>query len=75
MSDEEFGSFLSERGFSDDEIAKIEKGAGEISIQTGPHLGGFNRQISIPELIEAVAAMAGVCMAGKFWRENFGQRL
>ena len=35
--------------------------ASDIPLTTGPHLGGFNQQISLPELIEFVAAAsAGV---------------
>jgi hypothetical protein len=35
-------------------------------IVSGPHLGDFNRQICLPEMIEAVAAMSAVCVAGHF---------
>lgn len=71
MSNEQFWSFLQERGFSDYQIGQIVKGENEIVIHSGPHLGGFNERISIPELIEAVAAMAGLCIGGKFWLQRF----
>jgi hypothetical protein len=41
-------------------------GEKDILITSGPHLGDFNRQISLPELIEGVAAMSAVCIAGRF---------
>jgi hypothetical protein len=75
MSEEEFQVFLAQRGFSDIQINKFKKGEKEIVIHSGPHLGGFNERISIPELIEAVAAMAGMCIGGKFWREHFKQSM
>jgi hypothetical protein len=73
MSDEEFRLFLTQRGFTDIQIQGLNKGEKEIVIHSGPHLGGFNERISIPELIEAVAAMAGMCIGGKFWQEHFKQ--
>jgi hypothetical protein len=75
MSDEEFQVFLTQRGYSDIQIKRFKKGEKEIVIHSGPHLGGFNERISIPELIEAVAAMAGMCIGGKFWREHFKQSM
>jgi hypothetical protein len=75
MSEEEFQAFLAQRGFSDIQIKRFKKGEKEIVIHSGPHLGGFNERISIPELIEAVAAMAGMCIGGKFWREHFKQSM
>jgi hypothetical protein len=73
MSNEEFYLFLIQRGFSDIQIKRFNKGEKEIVIHSGPHLGGFNERISIPELIEAVAAMSGMCIGGKFWQEHFKQ--
>ena len=71
MSQDEFQMFLFRRGFSDIQLRELKKGEKDIVIHSGPHLGGFNERISIPELIEAVAAMAGMCIGGKFWREHF----
>jgi hypothetical protein len=45
---------------------KMKRGEKDILITSGPHMGDFNRQISLPELIEAVAAMSAVCVAGCF---------
>jgi hypothetical protein len=71
MSDEEFRKFLGERGYSEDETKGFKKGVEDITIYTGPHLGGFNERISLPELIESVRTMAASCIAGRYWRENF----
>jgi hypothetical protein len=73
MSDEEFSTFLSERGYRANEIKGFKKGAEDIIIYTGPHLGGFNERISLPELIESVGAMSATCMAGRYWREKFSE--
>ncbi|MBW1901237.1 MAG: SidJ-related pseudokinase [Deltaproteobacteria bacterium] len=66
MTDEEFKSFLRRRGFSTEKIKSFRKGAGEIVINSGPHLGEFNHSISLPELIEAVGTMSSLCIAGKY---------
>jgi hypothetical protein len=71
MSDKEFSKFLGERGYSEDEIKGFKKGVEDITIYTGPHLGGFNERISLPELIESAGTMAALCIAGRYWRENF----
>ncbi|MFO8085573.1 MAG: SidJ-related pseudokinase [Desulfobacterales bacterium] len=73
MSDDQFQLFLKQRGFADSQISTLVKGEKEIIIHSGPHLGGFNERISIPELIEAVAAMSGLCIGGKFWQQHFKQ--
>jgi len=70
MSDREFRLFLTERGFSTKEAATIPKGEQDIVLHTGPHLGGFNEGISIPELITATAAMAATCVLGRYACEN-----
>ncbi|WP_319407532.1 SidJ-related pseudokinase [uncultured Desulfosarcina sp.] len=66
LTDGEFVAFLKERGYSADQLDGLTRGEEDILINSGPHLGGFNRQISLPELIEAVAAMSAVCIAGRF---------
>ena len=47
--------------------------AADIVIHSGPHLGAFNAGILIPELIEASACMAAVCVAGKYWQGRYGE--
>ena len=66
MTDDAFQLFLHERGYSVEEIKHLPKGHRDIRIRSGPHLGGFNGQISLPELIEAVATMSALCIAGRF---------
>ena len=74
MTDREFFAFLSERGFKAEEITGIKKGAADITILTGPHLGAFNSRISLPELTEFCAVTAAVCIADRFFSEP-GKRL
>ena len=70
MTDDAFKCFLRERGYTDEDVMHLKKGEQDISIWSGPHLGGFNEQISLPELIEAVATMSALCIAGRFRKEN-----
>ncbi len=70
MSFAEFRAFLEERGFSETRIAALPKGAADIVFHSGPHLGGFNRPISLPELIRAVETFSGLCMAGRCLRRR-----
>jgi len=66
MTAAEFRSFL-ESGTSGGQVLQdVVKGIKDIRVNTGPHLGGFNQQISLPELIESVATMSALCIAGKF---------
>jgi hypothetical protein len=66
LSDGEFSAFLQSKGLHPCQINEMRRGETDILITSGPHLGDFNRQISLPELIEAVAAMSAVCVAGRF---------
>lgn len=70
MSDSEFRLFLTARGLSATQAATIPKGTRDIVLHTGPHLGGFNQSISIPELINATASMAATCVLGRYAGEN-----
>jgi len=70
MTDAEFIDFLCSRGYSETEAAACTKGIGDITIQSGPHLGAFNRPISLPEIIEAVETMSALCLAGKYLEMN-----
>ncbi len=73
MTDPEFRAFLCLRGYSEAEAVALEKGISDIAIQSGPHLGAFNRPISLPEIIEAVETMSALCMAGRYLeRKGFG---
>jgi len=70
MSEGAFREFLLSRGYRVEEIENLNKGEQDIVIHTGPHLGGFNERISLPELIESVSAMSALCIAGKWSTEN-----
>ncbi|BBO92283.1 SidJ-related pseudokinase [Desulfosarcina ovata] len=66
MSDTQFHDFLRSKGVPDETVGQLKRAEKDILIASGPHLGDFNRQISLTELIEAVAAMSAVCVMGRF---------
>jgi hypothetical protein len=70
MSGREFRVFLEARGYSVKQAAAAPKGEQDIILHTGPHLGGFNEGISIPELITASASMAATCVLDRYVSEN-----
>jgi hypothetical protein len=70
MSKDMFIEFLLKRGFSQEDVRRFDKGAADIVINSGPHLGGFNDKISLPELIDAVECMSALCMSGRYLRIN-----
>jgi hypothetical protein len=70
MSHDAFCRFLREKGFSGPEMEGLRKGDRDITILSGPHLGGFNEGTSLPELTEAVGAMSALCIAGRYCEEN-----
>lgn len=67
MKDEAFRLFLTDKGYSITQAGNVQKGVEDIDIYTGPHLGGFNEPISLPELIEAVGTMSALCIAGRYY--------
>lgn len=70
MSREALASFLMARGFSRAQAAAVRRGQADIVLQSGPHLGGFNQSISLPELIHMTGAVAADCVARRFRRER-----
>lgn len=66
MTENEFRAFLAQRGCSEEEIEGYKKDVNDITIQTGPHLGGFNQRISVPELIQSLAVASSYCVAGRY---------
>lgn len=66
LTDDVFWGFLKERGYTTEQLEGLNRGEKDILIDSGPHLGDFNRQICLPELIEGVAAMSAVCIAGRY---------
>ncbi len=72
ISPGEFQRFLVQRGFSEEEARNRVKGKADITILTGPHLGGFNQAMSVPELIDFVAVASARCIADRYCGERFG---
>jgi len=70
ISDDLFLDFLKERGYTAKQLEGLKRGEKDMLINSGPHLGDFNRQICLPELIECVAAMSATCIAGRFLAEK-----
>ena len=66
MSERAFREFLMSRGYTEKDMGDIKRGHQDIVLYTGPHLGGFNERISLPELIESVGVVSALCIAGKF---------
>jgi hypothetical protein len=70
MSEAEFRTHLESRGLTREAAAAFTKGKQEISLQTGPHLGGFNQRISLPELIRFLETAGALCIARRFEKEQ-----
>ena len=70
MTEKEFVDFLVERRVPLVEAMQMKKGERDITLFTGPHLGGFNQRISLPELTEAVGTMAALCIYGRYCQEK-----
>jgi hypothetical protein len=70
MTDQEFRTLLQTKRIVPSEGECLEKGDKDIRIQTGPHLGGFNERISVPELTAFLATTSAFCIAGKYWQEK-----
>jgi hypothetical protein len=70
LTDVQFYGFLEDKRYRNRQLEAVKRGEKDILITSGPHLGDFNRQICLPELIESVAAMSAVCVAGRFMRES-----
>lgn len=71
MTDEEFTHFLTERGYDEEQVRGLKKGVEDIVIHTGPHLGGFNQRISLPDFIESVGSMSALCILGRYRQQVF----
>ena len=70
MTQNEFIEFLTGRGFSLEKAQSYTRGKEEIILYTGPHLGGFNDTISVPELICFVATVTSLCVSGRYMEQN-----
>ncbi len=69
MSEKAYNRFLMQNGYSRDESIFMKKGEKDIPIYTGPHLGGFNNSISLPELLHYVATASSFCVSGRYLKE------
>lgn len=70
MEDFEFLNYLNARGVGALEINTIQKGNDDIVLHTGPHLGGFNQTISVPELINFLFCLSSLCISDRYLKEN-----
>jgi hypothetical protein len=75
MSEAVFRGFLLDRGLLQEGSSGPVKGSSDIVVHSGPHLGAFNRPISLPEIITAVGKMTAFCMAVKFRSAHRHQRV
>ncbi|MCG8632598.1 MAG: SidJ-related pseudokinase [Desulfobacterales bacterium] len=66
MSSSDFRDFLTKRGVTDIPA----KGERDITLETGPHLGGFNQPISVPGLIDYLFWFSALCVSHCFIKEN-----
>jgi len=71
MSDRDFNAFLTRYNLSVGSTAVIEKGAADIEVPSGPHLGEFNGPISVPELTAFLRSAAAAIVAGRFMAQRF----
>ena len=70
MSDIGFKTFLMERGYDEEKAMLLKRGEQDLIVHSGPHLGEFNRTISLPEIIDAISSISAMCLAGRYRREN-----
>lgn len=70
IDDSHFNTFLLSRGYTKKEAEKLTKDKEDIILTSGPHLGGFNQSISIPELIEFLFGFSSLCLADRYLDEN-----
>jgi len=58
MSTSAFKDVLRNGGYCEDEIDRFKQGEKDIDIMTGPHLGEFNGEISLPEMVDLIRKVA-----------------
>jgi hypothetical protein len=68
LDDGAFYRVLIDRGMTADAARGIRKGDADIRLMSGPHLGAFNGTISVPALIDFLAAAATLCILERHWR-------
>ncbi len=62
MNDEQFEKYLRAKGVGQIPV----RGENEIVLFTGPHLGGFNQAISIPDVIDFLFKFSACCVSSCF---------
>jgi hypothetical protein len=70
MTETDFHDFLISRGYETSLLTHIKKGEQDIVLNTGPHLGGFNQPISVPELMEFLFCLSSLCISDRYLMEN-----
>ena len=58
MSASAFKRILKDGGYANDHIGLLKQGEKDIDIITGPHLGEFNGEISLPEMVDLIRKVA-----------------
>jgi hypothetical protein len=66
MTKEQYEQFLLQQGVK----PMPPKGQTDILLSTGPHLGGFNQGISVPELIEYLFRFSALAVSHCFLNEH-----
>ncbi len=72
LTDAEFRDYIVSCGVPESEACSIIKGERDVPLITGPHLGDFNRAISLPEIVEWSAMAAGCCIAARSLGDRWG---
>ncbi len=70
MDSNEFDNYLTSRGCTDVQVTAFIKGSQDITLNTGPHLGGFNQPISVPKLIDLLFCLSSLCISDRYIMEN-----
>ena len=70
MTDEQFYQFLEERGYPPEGLHHLVRGQGDVTLVNGPHLGGFNQPISVPELTSFLFTLSSLCISERYLTEN-----
>lgn len=65
-----FQAFIAHRSHALPSNQSFVKGERDITLLTGPHLGGFNQRISVPELIDLIFTISALCIADRYAMEN-----
>jgi len=68
LDDAAFRRLLIQRGMSAAAARHMQRGAADIRLLNGPHLGPFNGAISVPALVDFLAAAATLCVLERYRR-------